>query len=545
MGALLGGSIEPGLAIRRSSDAIPWRTSWHAGDQSARILEIIFFAASERFAVSTISPAGTVSTGDVRSETRWAGCGETAALLGGAADGGWGWGGHDERMVFEDRRDAGRQLAAQLQRFVGERPIIFALPRGGVPVAVEVARALDAPLDLLTVRKLGAPQHPEFAIGAVAEDGTAVVNEPVARHIGVTQEEFARILDREQRELRRRMERFRDGWGPIDVQGRTVIVVDDGLATGLSDLVAVRALRNRGAARIVVAAPVGSREAITMLGNEADEVVCVTSPRNLLGVGRWYVDFSPVSDEEVLALLAASGAPVPATAEDDAPMRTSAAATRELMFEIGGVQLSGDLTIPAVAHGLVIFAHGSGSSRLSVRNRGVAQALNQAGLATLLFDLLSEPESLRRELVFDVALLTSRLEAVTRWAADEPTTRELPIGLFGASTGAAAALRAAAEIGEPVRAVVSRGGRADLAADRLAAVRAPTLLIVGSLDDEVLELNRHAARALTCPHHVAVVDGAGHLFEEPGSLDAVARLASEWFDAHLRVAHPARDTAGA
>jgi putative phosphoribosyl transferase len=214
-------------------------------------------------------------------------------------------------MVFEDRQDAGRRLAAQLLPLAKEQPIILALPRGGVPVAVEVARALDAPLDVLTVRKLGAPQNPELGVGAVAEDGTAVLDAAMARRVGMTQAQLDRTLEREERELRRRMERFRDGWAPLDVRGRTVIVVDDGLATGLTDLAAVRALRGRGAGRIIVAAPVGSREAASMLSQEADKVFLLSVPPELLGVGRWYRDFSPVSDEEVLALLAEAGSPVP------------------------------------------------------------------------------------------------------------------------------------------------------------------------------------------------------------------------------------------
>jgi pimeloyl-ACP methyl ester carboxylesterase len=206
---------------------------------------------------------------------------------------------------------------------------------------------------------------------------------------------------------------------------------------------------------------------------------------------------------------------------------------RAVEFDLDGVRLRGDLTLPSEPHGLVIFAHGSGSSRLSARNRGVARTLNGAGFATLLFDLLSEPESGRRELVFDVALLASRLEAVTHWAQEDPATHELPIGYFGASTGAAAALLAAAELGDAVRAVVSRGGRPDLAADCLAEVRAPTLLIVGSFDDEVLELNRRAAELLRCEHRIMLVDRATHLFEEPGALEIVASLATEWFTSHL------------
>ena len=435
-------------------------------------------------------------------------------------------------MVFENRSDAGRRLADLLGPLAAERPIVFALPRGGVPVAVEVARALDAPLDLLTVRKLGAPQNPELGIGAVAEDGTSVVDTALARRLGMTQDGFDRILERELGELRRRMERFRDGRPPLDVRGRTVILVDDGLATGLSDLAAVRALRERGAGRIVVAVPVGSRDAVAMLRGAADEVVCHTIPADLVGVGRWYRDFSQVTDDEVLELLAEAGVPVPPPAGDP----PSDEPAGQVTIDLGGVRLYGDLAVPPSARGLVIFAHGSGSSRLSPRNRMVARRLEEAGLATLLFDLLAEQEEGRRDLVFDIPLLAARLEAVTLWTQGSSATRGLPIGYFGASTGAAAALRAAAALGDGVRAVVSRGGRPDLAADGLPKVHAATLLIVGSLDREVLALNRRAAESLRCTHRVHVVRGAGHLFEEPGTLEAVAGLAVDWFTAHLPAA---------
>lgn len=178
---------------------------------------------------------------------------------------------------------------------------------------MEIACALDAPLDVLSVRKLGAPRNRELAVGAVAEDGTAVLNVKLARAVGMTRSQLDRIIERETRELRRRVERFRDGREPLEVVGRTVIVVDDGLATGMTGLAAVRALRGRDAGRIVVAVPVASSEAISLLGKEADEVVCLTTPHELLSVGQWYEDFSPVSDEEVLALLGEAGARVPPT----------------------------------------------------------------------------------------------------------------------------------------------------------------------------------------------------------------------------------------
>ena len=199
----------------------------------------------------------------------------------------------------------------------------------------------------------------------------------------------------------------------------------------------------------------------------------------------------------------------------------------------GGQSIDADLVVPAAARGLVIFAHGSGSSRHSARNRYVATVLQQDGLATLLLDLLTPEEELDRGNVFDIALLAQRLLIATRWAAAEPTTRELPVGYFGASTGGGAALVAAAQAGGEVRGVVSRGGRPDLAAPHLGDVRAPVLLIVGGNDRVVLDLNREAAAQLRAPHELVVVPGATHLFEEPGALEAVARPAADWFVQHL------------
>ena len=398
-----------------------------------------------------------------------------------------------------------------------------------VPVAVEVARALHAPLDVRIVRKLGAPHNPEFAIGAIADDGTVIVDRATVRGLGISDAELDRILARERTEMARRVHEFRAGRAAAVVAGRTVILVDDGLATGLSDMAAVSALRAEGADRIVVAAPVGSPEAVRALGETADEVVCCTTPSDFGGVGRWYRDFHQVSDDEVRAALAAHPAP------PDPPT----VAERAVVIDCG-VRLDGDLRTPADPAGLVIFAHGSGSSRMSPRNRMVAQRLNDAGFATLLVDLLATHEADRRDLVFDIPLLAGRLAATSRWAHTEPGLADLPIGFFGASTGAGAALWAAADHALGIRAVVSRGGRPDLASERLGAVTAPTLLIVGSLDATVLELNRQAATLLAGPCRIEIVPGAGHLFAEPGTLEAVADLAAGWFSAHLTDPNPRR-----
>ncbi len=209
----------------------------------------------------------------------------------------------------------------------------------------------------------------------------------------------------------------------------------------------------------------------------------------------------------------------------------------EISIPLKAVALSGELSLRANALGLVLFAHGSGSSRHSPRNQYVARILRESGLGTLLFDLLTaeeeQTEAHTRHLRFNIALLAERLVGATRWALDQGATRGLNAGYFGASTGAAAALVAAAELGQTIRAVVSRGGRPDLAGDNLERVTAPTLLIVGGADSAVIPLNEEACSRLRCERALRIVAGASHLFEEPGALEKAAKMAAEWFADHL------------
>ncbi len=443
--------------------------------------------------------------------------------------------------VFHDRTDAGERLAALLTPFRAERPVVVGMPRGGVPVAAEIARALDAPLDVVMVRKIGAPRNPEYALGAVAEGGAHVLSRETARALGLSEADLQTLRRKTERELSERIRRYRGAREPLAVAGRTVILVDDGLATGRSAQAAIQAVRDRGAARVILAVPVAAPESVEALRGVADEIVCVEMPEDLWAVGVWYEDFRPTSDEEVVSLLAelgqrgregserhgsitARGAVVPSA---------GAPAVRELSIVLGPrLALSGDMTVPADARGVVAFAHGSGSSRLSRRNRAVANELVGAGYATLLFDLLTPREELDRANVFDIPLLAARLVSVTEWLEQQDVVAACPLAYFGASTGAAAALTAAARLGDRVHAVVSRGGRPDLA-EGLAAVRAPTLLIVGGADHQVLELNRTAQRQLHCPNELTIVPGATHLFEEPGALAQVGRLAIDWLGCHL------------
>jgi predicted phosphoribosyltransferase/dienelactone hydrolase len=423
-----------------------------------------------------------------------------------------------DRLYFADRADAGRRLAALLGHLRDQDPVVLGLPRGGVPVAAEVASALGAPLDVILVRKLGVPWQPELAMGAIGEGGVEVLNPEIVSSLRVSPSAIDEVREKELVELGRRARAYRGSRPMLDLEGRLAVIVDDGIATGATAEAACGVARAHGARRIVVAAPVASAQARRHLLGCADEVVCIGAPRHFGAIGVFYRDFSPTPDHLVTELLAVR------------PDRRDGG--RALVLDVGGVALPGLLVLPAGTGSLVLFAHGSGSSMHSPRNRGVAQHLNRAGHGTLLFDLLTDTESQDRRRAFDIPLLTRRLEGATRRVAEDAAVAPLAVGFFGASTGAAAALDAAAELGSGVRAVVARGGRPDLAR-RLPEVSAPVLLVVGGDDRQVLALNREAAGRLTAAHEVRVIPGATHLFEEPGALDQVARLAADWFTRHL------------
>ncbi len=391
--------------------------------------------------------------------------------------------------MFLDRIDGGRRLAALLSHFAGTNVVVVGLPRGGVPVAAEVAYQLRAPLDVIVVRKPGLPGEPG-------------------------------LDDHERAALRDRATQLRRGRSPLDLSGRVALIVDDGIATGGTAAAACAVAREVGAAYVVVAAPVVA-PGIDARALGADDLVYVEMPSLFSTVGSHYQDFRPTTDEQVVRLL--DGGRGPGT---DPSGRT-------VRIPVAGAILAGTLRIPDRPRGVVVFAHGSGSSRHSPRNVHVARRLTRAGFATLLLDLLTPAEEASCARVFDVAGLAARLTTATRWLAGSAELEGLPIGYFGASTGAAAALRSAADLDGMIAAVVSRGGRPDLACDVLDRVTSPTLLVVGGADPTVLRLNRWAAARLHCPTRVTVVPGATHLFSEPDSLERVCELATDWFDRHL------------
>ncbi len=424
---------------------------------------------------------------------------------------------------FANRVDAGRQLSEKLIRFRSPDLVVLGLPRGGVPVAAEVARALGAPLDVIVVRKLGVPFEPELAMGAIGEDGVRVLDATVLRAIGPDAARLDEVDARERAELAARVARFRPGRPRLDLTGKTALIVDDGIATGSTARAACLVARHLGARRVVVAAPVAARDVESRLP-DADDVVCLSLPHEFAAVGAHYRDFTATTDDEVVALL-------------EAAVARGASCDEDVRIPFGSLRLEGHLCVPPSARGVVLFAHGSGSSRHSPRNQYVARVLQDAGLGTLLMDLLTPAEEHDRARVFDIEELAARLAAATEWVMSHPSASGLALGYFGASTGAAAALWAAAE-GDRVGAVVSRGGRPDLAGPVLGDVHAPTLLIVGGGDRTVLELNRWAQARMTCPTELAVVPGATHLFEEPGTLAQAAELARDWFADRLAARIP-------
>ena len=421
---------------------------------------------------------------------------------------------------FRDREDAALRLASVLDPYRSQHPLVLGIPRGGVPMARIIADRLGGDLDVILVRKLGAPGNPELAIGAVDEHGTVMLNR-MAGWEGVDDDYVRRETRRQQELMHERRRIYSAGHASHPVRGRTVIVVDDGLATGATMISALRALRAQHPARLVCAVPVAAAESLAQVRSHADETVCLLTPSPFHAVGMYYQQFQAVEDADVTAALQDPG-------NGSGPH--AGMNRRTVRIPANGVELDGDLVVPQSPLGLVIFAHGSGSSRHSVRNRQVAEELQRHGIATLLMDLLTAEEDADRSARFDIRLLTGRLAAALYFAGEDPEVGSLPKGLFGASTGAAAALAVAASHAESIDAVVSRGGRPDLAGTKLLSdVVTPTLLIVGGADPQVLELNRMAQALIGNRAELVVVPGATHLFEEPGTLESAAEQAAQWF----------------
>jgi putative phosphoribosyl transferase len=434
--------------------------------------------------------------------------------------------------LYADRAAAGKAVAtavAALGDVTRRRDVVvLGLPRGGIPVARAVADQLGAPLEAIVARKLGVPGLGEVAFGAIAEGRREIVEDSVRWYLGLPRRVVAPIVVRERRELDRRARLYRAGAPLPALRGRTVVLVDDGLASGATLRAAALAVRRERPARLIAAVPVASAMHRDDVRATVDELVATATPEPFETVSVWYDDFAPVTDAEVLRLLGRSS--------DGSAMAAEASRDGTDEHEIGILvgrdetgdpgRMIGDLGLPnARPTGLVILAHGGGSSRNSYRNRYLAARLRQAGWATMRVDLLLEREqaedAVDGDARFDIPRIATRLLRAVEWAAQESVPGARRIVLFGASTGAAAALVVAATRPDLVIGVVSRGGRVDLAGPALRAVRASVFLIVGGADADTLERTRESAPRLAGPSRLTVIPGAGHTFEEPGALGAV------------------------
>ncbi|PSK98167.1 putative phosphoribosyl transferase [Murinocardiopsis flavida] len=428
-------------------------------------------------------------------------------------------------LPFADRAEAGRRLAERARPFAAADPIVVALPRGGVPVGAELARRLRVPLDILMVRKIGLPDRPEVGVGAIAEDGHVSFDDDALARLRTSRAELAGIVRAERAELARRLATYRGSHPSPRLTGRDVIVVDDGAATGGTARAALRMVRRQRPNRLILAVPVGAPGAVRALRSEADHLVVLTVPENFHAVGEWYRDFTQLTDEYVTAVLAEQRVPA---AESDSE--------RGVRIRAGGdVHLDGDLSVPPSLHGAVVFALGHG--RHDPRQRAAAAIVRRAGYATLLLDLFTESEWRRANGTsggIGPDELGDRLGAAVRWLRRASAVADRPVGLVGSGTGAAAALVAAARHPDDVAAVVAQGGRIDLAENRLAAVRAPVLVLVEGNDPLVRELTEWALGRLGGPFELRVAAHAEHEPEGGDAWRAAGTAAAEWFESHRR-----------
>ncbi len=435
-------------------------------------------------------------------------------------------------MRFRDRAHAGRELAIALAPVWKPPCVVAAIPRGGVTVAMPIVERFRAPLTIVYARKLTAPDAPEFAFGALDEDGHAIVDSRSVAMLGLSPADVATAKERVAKEIRRRMTTY--GVPPLSTHlpGAAVVLVDDGLATGLTMRAALEYARRHEAREVVVAVPCASDSAAREFERAADRFVSLTVDPDFMAVGQYYTDFSPVSDDEVIAMLTGvrePGTPVaPAVPADPGDVRI-------LFKNSRGLSLAGRLLVPSSPgpHPVVVFAHGWGSGKDSPRNRSTAAALRALGYAAFLFDFTGHGESegtpqdsTPDQQVSDLAAALDTLESL-----DEVDGGR--IGAVGASSGAAAALLAATRDAR-IRALVLRSPNPAGAEDVVAQVKAPTLLLVGEYDEPIREAVAPLVGRFAGPSKLEIVPGGDHLFEDPAALARATAATVRWFKDHLR-----------
>jgi putative phosphoribosyl transferase len=426
-------------------------------------------------------------------------------------------------LPFTDRSEAGRRLAERVRPHAVNDPLVLALPRGGVPVGAELAERLAADFDVLLVRKIGLPGHPETGVGAIAEDGHVFYDDRALARMRVPRQALSDTVASERDELDRRKRAYRGGRPDPRIAGRDCVVVDDGVATGGTARAALRMVRQAGPARLVLAVPVAAPEALESLREEADALVVLTAPDNFRAVGEWYRDFGQLSDDEVISVLS-----------ERERLHRRPDVARAVRIRAGQVYLDGDLTMPAALRGVVVMAFGEGQS--DPRWRATASAMQRAGYATLLLDLLTPDEQGTDGIAggaTDPQGLGERLSAAVNWLRRATDAASEPLGVLGSGAAAPAALLTAAERPQDVASVVVHGGRIDQAEPGLAGVRAPTLVLLESTDSFVRELGEWTRSRLGGPSELKVVSGAERLLRGDLGWRQVAVETLGWFDRTL------------
>lgn len=425
-------------------------------------------------------------------------------------------------LPFADRSEAGRRLAERVRPHAVNDPIVLALPRGGVPVGAELAQRLAAEFDVLMVRKIGLPGHPETGVGAIAEDGHVLYDDLALARLRVPRQALSDTVASERDELDRRRRAYRGERAAPRIAGRDCVVVDDGVATGGTARAALRMVRQTGPSRLVLAVPVAAPEALEMLREEADALVVLTAPDNFRAVGEWYDDFDQLSDGHVISILS-----------ERERLQHRPDVARGVRIRAGQVYLDGDLTMPTALRGVVVMAFGQGQG--DPRWRATASALQRAGYATLLLDLLTGEEQGAGggSGETDTRVLAERLSAAVTWLRRATDAASEPLGVLGSGTAAPAALVTAAERPQDVASVVVHGGRIDQAEPSLSSVRVPTLILLESDDSFVRELGEWTRGRLGGTSELRVVSGAERLLRGDLGWRQVAVETLGWFDRHL------------
>lgn len=431
-------------------------------------------------------------------------------------------------MVFSDRKEAGRLLAEKLAPIISHPSVVAAIPRGGVTVALPIVERFKLPLTVVYARKLTAPFAPELAFGALDEDGQTVIDANTVAGLELSQADLEKAKETVGAEIRRRMALYRVPPLRDYLPGAAVVLVDDGLATGLTMRAALLYARRHGAREIIVAVPCASLEAAERFRREADRFVSLVVDEEFAAVGEYYLDFSPVTDEEVVTMLAGS--------QDRGSLAISEDPGLLVRFENSrGLALAGRLLVPDSPgpHPVALFAHGRGSDKASPRNLAVAEALLREGFAAFLFDFTGHGESEGREdestLPRQAEDLRTALDLLERLDEIDPES----IAVVGASSGAATALVTAAA--DPrIRVLVLLSGNPEGAEDAAPKVIVPTLLVVGELDEPIRALNEKLVVCLAGPKRLEVAAGGDHLFAEPAALRRAIDLTVRWLNDHLK-----------